>query len=93
MLLNGPLDGQRYKIPRVPPELTVPTSLTVPLKQPAATSPFAIYRREGDEPVGGYFVFFFDENLGPNGEKVLYAPTDSGTSKTTEIHELVSTPV
>ncbi|WP_156464705.1 hypothetical protein [Aeromicrobium sp. Root495] len=76
-LLGGPLDGQRFKIPAVPPDQTVPHALTIPLKQPAATSPFARYVREGDEPVGGYYMFFFEGCFGPAGEKVLYAPTNA----------------
>lgn len=77
VLLGGPLDGERFKIPLVPPAQTVPTSLSVPLKQPAATSPFARYVREGSEPVGGYFMFLFDECFGPDGEKILYAPIEA----------------
>lgn len=76
-LLGGPLDGQRFKVPAVPPAQTVPTILTIPLKQPAATSPFARYVREGDEPVGGYYMFFFEGCFGPDGEKVLYAPIEA----------------
>lgn len=77
VLLGGPLDGERFKVPRVPPKQTVPTSLSVPLKQPAATSPFAKYLREGDEPVGGYYMFLFEDCFGPEGEKVLYAPIEA----------------
>lgn len=80
MLFGGPLDGERYRLPRVPPHGTVPSAVSLPLKQPASSSPFALYRRQGDEPIGGSFVFVFDDFLGPNGERVLYAPDDTAVS-------------
>lgn len=76
MLFGGPLDGERYRLPKVPPRGAVPSAVSLPLKQPANSSPFALYRRQGDEPIGGSFVFVFDDFLGPNGERVLYAPSE-----------------
>lgn len=75
-LFGGPLDGERYRLPKVPPHGAVPSAVSLPLKQPANSSPFALYRRQGIEPIGGSYVFVFDDFLGPNGERVLYAPSD-----------------
>ncbi len=80
VLLGGPLDGQRFKLPLFPPAQSVPPVLSIPLKQPANTSPLAKYRREGEEPVAGYFMFLFDECFGPDGERVLYAPSGVETN-------------
>lgn len=93
VLLDGPLDGQRFKVPRVPPELVVPASLTVPLKQPASTSPHAKYRREDEQPVGGYYVFFFEECLGPDGDRVLYAPPTATEPAAGEVPSVTSAAV
>lgn len=76
VLLGGPLDGQRFRVPRVPPGQSIPVSVSIPLKQPASSSPRATYLREGDDAVGGYYVFLFEECTGPNGESVLYAPEE-----------------
>ncbi|WES64647.1 hypothetical protein P0L94_00925 [Microbacter sp. GSS18] len=67
VMLGGPIDGKRYKLP-VFPEDGIPTGFSTPLREPHETSPHAHYLREGDEPVGGYFVFFYDRTTGPNGE-------------------------
>lgn len=92
VLLDGPMDGQRFKVPVLPPLGKVPDTLNLPLKQPAAASPFALYKRGSDEPVGGYFVYFFVECRGPEGEQVLYAPTstDAVASEQTGVLDLTS---
>ncbi|CAB4922326.1 unannotated protein [freshwater metagenome] len=94
VLMGGPLDGQKYALPRLPPKLEVPIRLSVPLKQPAANAPFASYGRAAeDEPMSGVYVFLFEECVGPNGEKVLYAPQLPKSSGVTQMPEVVSTPV
>lgn len=80
MLFGGPLDGERYRLPRVPPHGSVPRAVSLPLKQPASSSPFALYCRQGDEQIGSHYVFVFDDFLGPNGERVLLAPTFESSS-------------
>lgn len=67
VMLGGPIDGKRYRIPVIPGS-GVPTGFSTPLRQPHQTSPHAHYLREGDEPVGGYYVFFYDRTTGPEGE-------------------------
>lgn len=94
VLMGGPLDGQKYAIPRVPPKLEVPITMSVPLKQPASSAPFARYGRAADdEPIAGFYVFLFEDCVGPNGEKVVYAPNEFGTPVVTDVLEVSSTPV
>lgn len=91
VLLGGPLDGEKYAIPRVPPKLEVPISLSLPLKQPASSAPFARYGRSAeDEPIAGFYVFLFEDCVGPNGEDVLYAPMDAPLATTTDSPKGVS---
>ncbi len=70
VMLGGPIDGRRYRIPVFPGE-GVPTGFSTPLRQPHETSPRAHYAREGDAPVGGYYVFFHEKTTGPNDEPYL----------------------
>lgn len=93
VLMGGPLDGQKYAIPRVPPKLEVPISLSLPLKQPASSAPFARYGRAADEPIAGFYVFLFEECTGPNGESVLYAPPQHDEPVAHEVPEVLSTQV
>lgn len=93
VLMGGPLDGQKYAMP-VPPGHAVPISVTVPLKQPASSAPFARYGRAlGDEPIAGFHVFLFEECVGPNGEQVLYAPPEDVAPEVVEVPEVLSTPI
>lgn len=80
VLLDGPMDGQRFKVPLMPPSKKVPASLDLPLKQPASLSPFALYKLTSEEPVAGFFVYFFAGCSSPDGGNVLYAPDLSDTS-------------
>lgn len=73
VLLGGPLDGARFKMPLVPPTMAAPDQVSIPLKQPAETSPMAIYFRQGDEQVANYYLFIFEDCVGPGGEKLLFA--------------------
>jgi hypothetical protein len=93
VLMGGPLDGQKYALPRVPPKLEVPLALSLPLKQPAFSAPFARYGRAPDDGlVAGFYVFLFEDRVGPNGETVLYAPpTDELGSQ--RVAKVVSRPI
>lgn len=65
VLLGGPLDGARYRIPLLPVGATVPPrSISIPLQPPGPKS--ASYERTDDEPVGGYYLYFFCSPGGPN---------------------------
>lgn len=59
-LFGGPLDGAAYgDLPDTGAPLTGWT-LSVPLRQPSETSPFAVYVCHGDVPVHGRWQFFYD---------------------------------
>lgn len=75
VMLGGPVDGKRYRMPIIPGE-GVPTAFSTPLQQPHDTSPSAVYFREGDAPVGNYYVYFFDGIVDSNGAPTLHATTD-----------------
>lgn len=93
VLLGGPLDGQRFAIPCMPPKLDVPIALSLPLKQPASSAPFARYGRAADDkPVAGVYVFLFEDCVGPNGEEVLYAPSPVAGPLVADAPEVSSTP-
>lgn len=74
VLLGGPMDGQRFKVPMLPPSMMVPESIDLPLKQPASSSPLALYKLTSEEPVACFFVYLFAGCSSPDGEGVLYAP-------------------
>lgn len=74
VLLDGPMDGQRFKVPLLPPTKKVPETIDLPLKQPASSSPFALYKLTSGQPVAGFYVYFFAGCSSPDGEGVLYAP-------------------
>lgn len=80
VMLGGPIDGARYKIP-VFPGSGVPTGFSTPLNQPHETSPRAHYLREGDEPIGGYYVFFYDRTTGPDGGDYCEETPESTTEE------------
>ncbi|MCR2784137.1 MULTISPECIES: hypothetical protein [unclassified Microbacterium] len=75
VMLGGPIDGKRYRMPVIPGG-GVPTAFSTPLQQPHEPSPRAVYLREGDAPVGGYYVYFFDRITDPSGAPALHATPD-----------------
>lgn len=74
VMFGGPLDGNRYMLPLLPPDGGLPAGISIPLKQPADTSPYAVYERAAQAPVDDVHAFLFVECRGPNDEPVLYAP-------------------
>lgn len=81
VMLGGPIDGKRYRMPVIP-GAGVPTEFSTPLRQPHESSPRAVYLREGDAPVGGYYVYFFDRITNSNGEPALHATNDAQRGRT-----------
>ncbi|WP_347978208.1 hypothetical protein [Microbacterium sp. ProA8] len=58
-LFGGPLDGASYgDLPDLGGPYTG-ASLTIPLGQPAASHPSAVYTCTGDSPVQGKWQFFY----------------------------------
>lgn len=72
VMLGGPIDGKRYRMPIIP-GAGVPTTFSTPLQHPHETSPRAVYLREGDAPIGGYYVYFFEEITDSSGSPMLRA--------------------
>lgn len=70
VMLGGPIDGKRYKMP-VLPGGGIPHGLGHPIQEPHETSPVAYYERAGDTAVGGYYVYFFQGMREPGGKRVL----------------------
>ena len=70
VMLGGPLDGKRYKLP-ILPNGAIPDGFGHPLEEPHETSPVAYYDRAGDEMVGGYYVYFYKGTRAPGGNRVL----------------------
>lgn len=83
VMLGGPIDGKRYRMP-VFPDGGVPTAFSTPLQQPHESSPRAVYLREGDSPVGGYYVYFFDRIDDSGGEPVLHATPGRDRERTNQ---------
>lgn len=80
VMLGGPIDGHRYRMP-VLPDGSIPHALGHPVSEPFETSPVAYYEREGDETIGGYYVYLFQGLRGPDGKRVLaMTPVISGTA-------------
>lgn len=79
IFLGGPLDGARFAMPCSPVDASVPERATVPLKQPAESSPLAVYVRSGEDAVDGYYVYFFEDCLSPDGSRLLYAAPGAAT--------------
>ncbi|MBB5633307.1 hypothetical protein BKA04_001530 [Cryobacterium mesophilum] len=70
VMLGGPLDGRRYKLP-ILPNGTVPDGFGHPLQQPPENSPLAYYYRAYDETIGDYYVFIYQGTRGPGGNRAL----------------------
>ncbi len=73
VLLGGPLDGKRYRLPKFP-DGDVPFAFSSPLTQPHETSPYVEYRRAGDLRIGGYYVFFFEKIIEPETRAAAEQP-------------------
>ncbi|BDV31261.1 hypothetical protein [Microbacterium terricola] len=71
VMLGGPIDGKRYRMP-VFPGGGIPTAFSTPLQQPHESSPKAVYLREGDTPISGYYVYFFDRIADSYSAPVLH---------------------
>lgn len=69
VMLGGPIDGKRYKLPILPGG-AIPDGLGHPLQEPHETSPYANYERAGDEMIGGFYVFIYKDTRSPNGERM-----------------------
>lgn len=76
VMLGGPVDGRRFRMPIIP-GLGIPTAYSLALEQPHQTSRRAVYLRKGDSPVGGYYVYFFDEITDAHGVPMLHATPDA----------------
>ncbi|WP_166869329.1 hypothetical protein [Salinibacterium sp. ZJ70] len=64
ILLGGPLDGKRYRVP-IFPTGGVPHGFSSPLTEPHQTSEYAHYRLSADELIGGHYLYFFDSITPP----------------------------
>ena len=86
-LFGGPLDGAKYgDLPDTGGPYTG-AALSIPLVEPAETSPRAVYTCHGDAPVAGLWQFFYERTDFPEleamGLSISLPETPSGTSVAT----------